>query len=238
MAKKGETVKHDPVNVEVREGRGSRKAQELRANGKIPAIVYGMKKDIVKIALPGALAETIIHSGTHTMQIVLNGKNETVLIQDVQYDYLNRDIEHVDLMRVDPNQKVSVSVPLEFRGTAKGTKEGGILETQLTELELEVRALEIPDVIRVNVEGLELHQAIHAREVALPAGAKLLNPPEVIVCQVRTVREEAAAGEVETGPAEPEVIGKKKEEEGAEGAAPAGKAAGGGAKASGGPAKK
>ena len=82
------------------------------------------------------------------MEIALNGKPEKMLIQDVQYDYLQANVEHIDLMRIDPTKKVRVKVALEFRGTPKGAKEGGILETPTTEVEIEVSPLHIPDSIR------------------------------------------------------------------------------------------
>ncbi|HEY4329021.1 MAG TPA: hypothetical protein VGN88_04735, partial [Phycisphaerae bacterium] len=116
-------------------------------------------------------------------------------------------------------------IALEFRGTPKGTKEGGILEKQNSEIEIEVSPLEIPDTIRVNVDNLDMHEIIHAKEIVLPEGAKLIDYPEKIICQVRTVKEEVATAVVDAGAAEPEVIGKKKEEEGAEGAAGDAKAA-------------
>jgi large subunit ribosomal protein L25 len=230
---KGTGHKQDkPVALEVRKERGSRKSQFLRLSGKLPGVVYGLGKDPVAIALPFVETVNVLRSGSHILDVTLEGKQEKMLIQDVQYDYLQTTVEHVDLLRIDPNQRVNVKVALEFRGTPKGTKEGGILETQTNELELEVLALAIPDAIRVNVEGLEMHQILHAKEIALPEGAKLVDNPEKIICQVRTVKEEVAAVDVAATTAEPEVIGKKKEEEGAEGATPDAKA---GAKA---PAKK
>ncbi len=224
-------VKTDPIEATIRTDRGSRKAQALRASGRLPGIIYGRKQDAVAVELPGALTEAAIHRGAHILDLVIEGKTEKVLVQDVQYDYLQAEIEHVDLLRVDPNQTVKVKVPLDFRGTPKGTKEGGILETQITELELEVLVTAIPDIIRVNVENLELHGAIHAKDVALPEGAKLVNPPEQILVQVRTVKEQVAATEEPGAVAEPEVIGKKPTDEEAAAAAPAA-----GAKAA--PAKK
>src|SRR6185503_20157141 len=162
---------------------------------------------------------SLLATGTHIIDITLNGKSEKMLIQDVQYDYLQKDIEHIDLLRIDPNKKVKVKVALDFRGTPKGAKEGGILETQTPEIELEVSPLHIPSSIRVNVENLELHQILHAKEIPLPEGATLVDYAEKIICQVRTVKEEVAAVEGVPTATEPEVIGKKKEEEGAEGAA-------------------
>jgi large subunit ribosomal protein L25 len=230
MAKTASHHQEKPVAVELREGRGSRKTQWLRAQGKIPGIVYGLGKDPVAIAMVAPEAVSVLRSGSHIMEVTMpGGKPEKMLIQDVQYDYLQTTVEHIDLLRIDPNQRVKVKVALEFRGTPKGTKEGGILETQTTEIEVEVLALAIPDTIRVNVENLEMHQIVHAKDVQLPEGAKLIDYPEKIICQVRTVKEEVAAVEAAPTATEPEVIGKKKEEEGAEGAAPAAGAAKGAA---------
>src|SRR4051794_14244726 len=210
---------HPPVKAEKRDVRGSRKTQFLRAEGKVPAVIYGLGKEPAMISLPFPEVVTILTSGSHIMEISLNGKAEKMLIQDVQYDYLQTTVEHIDLLRIDPAKKVRVKISLEFRGTPKGTKEGGILERQTSELEIEVSPLAIPDSIRVNVENLEMHQMLHAKEIPLPEGAKLVDYADKIICQVRTVKEEVAAVAVEETSAEPEVIGKKKEEEGAEGAA-------------------
>jgi large subunit ribosomal protein L25 len=219
MAKQEVAKQQKPVTAEVRTTRGSRKAQYLRATGKIPGVVYGLQQQPVLITLPLPETLSVLQSGSHILEVAIEGKAEKMLIQDVQYDYLNANVEHVDLLRIDPNKKVKVKVALDFRGTPKGTKEGGILETQATEVELEVSPLAIPSSIRVNVENLEMHQILHAKEVALPEGATLVDFADKIICQVRTVKEEVAAATAEAGPAEPEVIGKKKEEEGAEGAA-------------------
>ncbi|HVT79759.1 MAG TPA: 50S ribosomal protein L25 [Phycisphaerae bacterium] len=222
MAKNSHAKQEKPVIAEARAQIGTRKTRFLRADGKIPAIIYGLGKDAVKIALPHPEAAAVLRSGSHIMDVSIDGKAEKFLIQDVQYDYLQKEVEHIDLLRIDPKKKVRVKVALEFRGTPKGAKEGGILETQTPEIEVEVSPLEIPDTIRVNVEHLEMHQILHAKDVQLPAGAKLVDYAEKIICQVRTVKEEVAAVVAEAGAAEPEVIGKKKEEEGEEGAAAAG----------------
>jgi len=232
MAKTTTHHQTKPVALELRKERGSRKTQFLRASGKLPGIIYGLGKDPVAVAMPGPETVSVLRSGSHILECTLDGKTEKFLIQDVQYDYLQTTVEHLDLLRIDPNKKVSVKVALEFRGVPKGTKEGGILETQTTEIEVEVSPLAIPDTIRVNVEGLELHGILHAKEIVLPEGAKLLDYPEKIIAQVRTVKEEVAAVEAAPTATEPEVIGKKKEEEGEEGAAAAG------AKAGAAPAKK
>jgi large subunit ribosomal protein L25 len=229
MAKRTIHKQDKALALEIRNERGSRRTRLLRGEGKLPGVVYGLGKDAVTVAFSATEAVAVIHGGSHTIDVTLDGKNEKLLIQDVQYDYLQTTVEHVDFLRIDPNKKVTVRVSLDFRGTPKGTKEGGILETQTSELEIEVSPLNIPDHIRVNVENLEMHQILHASDIALPEGATLSDSPEKIIAQVRTVKEEVAAVVAEAGPAEPEVIGKKKEDE--EGAAAGGDTKGGAPKA-------
>jgi large subunit ribosomal protein L25 len=229
MAKRTIHKQDKALALEIRNERGSRRTRLLRGEGKLPGVVYGLGKEAVTVAFSATEAVAVIHGGSHTIDVTLDGKNEKLLIQDVQYDYLQTTVEHVDFLRIDPNKKVTVRVSLDFRGTPKGTKEGGILETQTSELEIEVSPLNIPDHIRVNVENLEMHQILHASDIALPEGATLSDSPEKIIAQVRTVKEEVAAVVAEAGPAEPEVIGKKKEDE--EGAAAGGDTKGGAPKA-------
>lgn len=213
------------LEVTLRGAPGSKGAEQLRQQGRIPGVIYGLAKENLAIELDAREANRAIHSGAHLVDIQLNGSIEHVLVQDVQYDHLQVAIEHVDFMRIDPNHKVRVKVPLEFRGVPKGAKEGGILEVQIAELELEVLPLEIPDAIRFSVEHLELHGMVHAKDIPLPTAARLINSPEQILCQVRTIKEVEPEVTAEAGPAQPEVIGKKPAE-GEEGAA-AGAAAGG-----------
>ena len=208
MAKQLHAKQEIPVVAEIRASRGSRQTQFLRAEGKTPGIIYGLGKDPIAVSLPTVETLAVLQSGSHIMDVALDGKAEKLLIQDVQYDYLQAGLEHIDLLRIDPKRKVRVKVALEFRGTPKGSKEGGILETQTTVVEIEVSPLQIPDNIRVTVDHLELHDIIHAKDITMPEGAKLMDYPEKIICQVRTVKEEVVAVAVEAGPAEPEVIGK------------------------------
>lgn len=187
-------------------------SQRLRAEGKLPAVVYGLKGESTSISIDAAGAERAVHSGAHLLDLKLNDRVEHVLIQEVQYDHLQKDIVHVDFLRIDPSKKVHVRLAIEFKGVAKGAKEGGVLDVQHAELEVETLPLEIPDSLRVNIDDLELNGVIHARDVALPPGLRLLTPPEQIVCQVKLPKVVEAAVEATPGPTEPEVIGKKPDE--------------------------
>lgn len=202
---------------------GSRANKRLRDSGLIPGVVYGHKQDVLPISMPKKELVNYLEHGAHVFSLSLDGRSETCLVKEVQYDHLGLEVLHVDFARVDLNERVEVTVPLELRGTPKGvSEENGVLTQLITDLEVECLVTEIPELIRHNVAEMKLDEILHVRDIALPSGVKALQDADLIVATVKLVVEEAPAAEaVETGAAEPEVIGKKKEE-GAEGeAAPA-----------------
>jgi large subunit ribosomal protein L25 len=153
------------------------------------------------------------------LTLKVNGQDKQVLIKDVQFDHLGSSPLHVDFARVDLTERITVSVPLEFRGTAAGTVEGGVLEHNLVDLEVECVVTEIPESIRVNVAALKIGDNLHVRELELPAGVIAVTPAEAIVASVRSkVAELDAAAPTEEGAEaqQPEIIGRKEKEKEAE----------------------
>ena len=139
-----------------------------------------------------------------------------MIIKDLQYDYLGKKIIHADLMRVDVTERVKVAVSIEFKGTAKGTTEGGILESHLDHLEVECRVDSIPENIVVSVKEIEVGDVVHASDVELPEGVKLINPPSTLLVTCSLVAAAKSTEEIEAEkPSAPEVIGEpEKAEEG------------------------
>lgn len=208
------------LTAEPRSELGSRANKRLRDSGKIPAVIYGHKQDVLPVKLNRKEVAYHINRGAHLFALKLDGRSETVLIKDVQYDHLGAEVLHVDFARVDLNERVTVTVPLELKGTPKGEADGGVLQQILSDLEIECLVTEIPDAIRHNVSDMEKDSVLHVSDLTPPAGVKILNDPEVIVATVKEILEETpAAAEAEA--AEPEVIGRKAEEaEGEEAAEP------------------
>ena len=201
------------LKAEIRQGSGSKDAAKLRENGQIPAIVYGHKKEPVSIILNAKSFREGLQSGHRLMEVEINKKNETLLIKDVQYDYVGTDIIHVDLMRVDVTEMVRVTVPIELKGTAKGAAEGGMVELITGNLEIECRVTQIPEQIVVSVKEMALNDAIHAKDIQLPEGVKLISSPELLVATCHLVAEVKSTEEVlAEAPAAPEVITAAKEE--------------------------
>jgi len=199
---------------------GSRANKRLRDSGFIPGVIYGHKEAVVPVTLPKKEVVTYLDRGTHLFDIALDGKSEKVLIKEVQYDHLGQEVVHVDFARVSLDEKVEITVPLELKGTPKGEAEGAVLQQIVAELEIECLVTDIPKEIVHNVSDMEKDSVLHVGDLKLPPGVRPLQDPELIVAMVKEIEEAAPAeAAVEEGAAEPEVIGRKAEDE--EGAAAA-----------------
>jgi len=207
------------LEAQIRERTGSKEAARVRRQGQIPAIVYGHKQDPVAISLDAHDFIEGLHHGHRVLDVEVGGKAQKMMIKELQYDHLGRDIVHIDLMRVDVTETVRVSVPIELKGTAQGTHEGGIVEEHADHIEVECMVTNIPEVIVVSVKELGVGQAIHAGDVTLPDGVALVSAPETLLAACHVVAAAKSTEQLEEEvPTAPEVIGEKKEpsEEGTE----------------------
>lgn len=199
-----------------RQAHGSRAARRLRKSGLVPAVVYGHGEGTTAIALPHDDVMKIVRHGTHVVDLQTDGNVQKALIREVQWDCLGKDLLHIDFARVAADERVVVTVPLEIRGTALGIAAGGVLDQPMHSLSVECLVTAVPETIRVNVGELQLGQALHVRELVLPEGVKAMGDPDAVVVHVTQKQVEAEAPAAAAGPesAEPEVIGRQKEEEG------------------------
>ena len=200
---------------EIRERTGSKSSVKVRKQGRIPAVVYGHKKETVAVSLDAHNLVEGLHHGSRVFDIQIGKKKETVMFKNLQYDYLGRDIIHVDLVRVDVTETVKIKVPIELKGTAQGTHEGGIIEEHVAWLEVECMVTDIPETIAVWVKDLGIGQALHAGEVELPEKVKLVSDTNIVLVTCSLVAAAKAAEEIaeEEEPIDPEVISEAKEGE-------------------------
>lgn len=205
-----------------REAHGKRQAQRLRREGKVPGVIYGHGQEPRNVAVDFKGLENALEHGAHIIELNLDGRPQPVLIKQVQFEPVSQAPLHVDFVWVDLNERVVVSVPLEFRGTPVGLHEGGLFEEHLVDLEIEALASKIPDSIRVNVNDLQVGQSLRVSDLDLPAGATPVTAGETVICAVRAKavspeEEEAAELAAEEGEvSEPELIRREKEKEGGE----------------------
>lgn len=206
------------LTAESRKAAGSRAVARLRKEGKLPGIVYGHKEEPQPVAFSLHALELVLQHGAHLLELNLDGVTQQVLIKEVQYDHLGTTPVHVDLARVSLDERVNVKVSVELRGTAKGIKEGGILDLTLADIEVECAVASIPETLRVDVSELGIGQSLHVRDLKLPDGVEAMDAPELVVCTIRVpiAAEAVEAAEEGEGTAAPEVIGRKEKEEAAD----------------------
>lgn len=207
------------LEVEERTKAGSNAAKQVRKKGLVPAVMYGHGEATASLSVPADALYKAIRHGVRIFDVKLKGAVQKTLLRDVQWDPLGHDILHADFYRVRADEKITLDVKVELRGTAPGVTAGGVLVQQVHSLSVECLIVNIPESIRVNIGELQIDQAIHVRELTLPEGVVVKNDPEAIIVQVSKKVEEVAApvaGVPTAEQAEPEVIGRVKAEEEAE----------------------
>ncbi len=200
------------LKVQLRETRGKRHNRRLRAAGAIPAVLYGHERQTVCLSVPADQIDAAVRHGSRLVRLS-GGVNEQAFIRELQWDTWGMNVLHVDFTRVSAHERVEVQVPVELRGEAPGVKEGGIVEHVLHQVRLECEATQIPEKLEVNINDLGVDASVTAAELELPPTAKVLDPVDAVVVQCvlpAAVPEEEVAAAKE---AEPELIGRKPEEE-------------------------
>lgn len=207
-------------------------SKKLRAEGRIPAVIYGGKIQPQSLEVDRkALEDLIHHSASENLLVDLAVDKDArpkrlALVKEVQHYALTGTVVHIDFHEISEAEKVTVMVPVESVGEAAGVKTGGgVLEHVLHKVKVRSLPRDLPEVITVDVTALEIGKAIHIGEIVLPAGVEILGDKHISVLAVKapvTEAEETAATEAGAATAEVEMI-KEKKEDGA--AAPAGKAA-------------
>lgn len=211
--------------------RGKNEARRLRVSGRIPAVIYGAKKETVAVSVDPKEIARILQSetGHNTIFDLKVGDDSTkAMIVDWQTEPIKGKLIHIDMKRIAMDQKLRVKVPILLTGTAEGVKsQGGILEQVLREVEIECLPTNIPNRLEADVTALVFGQVLRVSDLRHSADMKFLTDENQTVAHITAVKEEvaptpeAAAAEAAAVPAEPEVIkkGKQETEEGAPAAA-------------------
>ena len=163
--------------AEARERAGKGASRDLRRNGRVPAVVYGDKKEPLSVHVEEKLLAKMLSSGHFMNSVVMvevGGKANRTLPKDVQFHPVTSRPVHVDFLRIGEHSKVTVAIPVRFDNEedSPGLKRGGVLNVVQHDLELVCDAAHIPDEIHIDLTGLEIGDSIHISQVKLPEGTK------------------------------------------------------------------
>jgi large subunit ribosomal protein L25 len=210
-------MKTDTLKVDSRDTVGKLATRRLRDEGKLPAVLYGHGEPTVNLTMcRDALRAAVRH---HSRIVQLEGaETGQALLQELQWDTFGREVLHVDLLRVVKGERLTVEVEVKGKGEAAGEQNGGVVEHVRHTVEIEVNPAAMPDVLHVNLQGLEVGGTVTAGAIYdLPESAKLLTGEDEVLYTCNLPVEEAeTVEETDTG-TEPELVGGKEKEEDEEG---------------------
>ena len=194
-----------PAEARDRAGKGASRA--LRRDGRVPAVVYGEKKEPLSIHVEEKLLSKMLSTGHFMNSVVMidyQGKPQRTLPKAVDFHPVTSRPIHVDFLRIGEHTKVHVAVPMRFDNeeASPGLKRGGVLNVVIHELELVCDAAHIPNEIHVPLDGLEIGDSIHISAVKLPNGVTPANTEEDFTVATIVAPSAMKAEEEETAPAD------------------------------------
>jgi large subunit ribosomal protein L25 len=164
------------LDATARHGSGKGAARQARREGLVPGVIYGGGKDPVSINLKFNELIKRLKAGKFLATLIklrVDGEEQTVICRAVQRDVVRDLPVHADFLRLTERSRINLSIPVEFenREASPGIKKGGVLTVVRSEVELKVRAGDIPEQVVVDLTGLDINDTVKISDVTLPRGA-------------------------------------------------------------------
>lgn len=166
---------------------GKKDASDLRKQNQIPCVVYGAGEQVSFTALENDLKKIVWNPNVYQIELDIAGKKYNTIMKDIQYHPVNDRVVHVDFMQLVPNKPVKVKIPVRLTGTADGVKKGGKLFQNFRKLTLMATPEQLPDVIEIKVDDLNIGDMIRIKQLKYE-GVKFLETLDAVVCAVKTSR--------------------------------------------------
>lgn len=206
------------LQTEVRQQSGKNAVRQLRSTGVLPGVIYGQKSKPVPVSVSIKDLYSILsceYGKNALIKLHIEGGEEVVIVKELQVDPIYGKPLHVDFYRVDLDTPIEVRVPFIPRGQAKGVLAGGEMNVVFRTVPILVKPNDIPPCIEADISGLNIHEMLQVKDLALPSGIKVLLDADRTLVAIATERKEIpeqAEGEIEAAEAE---ATEKKEGEGA-----------------------
>ncbi|MGQ9847365.1 MAG: 50S ribosomal protein L25 [Bacteroidales bacterium] len=161
-------MKSIELKAVVRENLGKKASKSLRKKELIPCEIYGGEKNIHVAIEEKFLNKMVFTPYTYYANIDINGENKKVIIKDIQFNPVNDRISHVDFYEISEEKPIVAKLPVKIVGLAKGVKEGGRLLQEMRYIHVKGLLKDMPEIVEINVENLEIGKTIHASDVNIP----------------------------------------------------------------------
>jgi large subunit ribosomal protein L25 len=184
------------IEGQLRTATGKSATRQLRSQDLVPGVIYGGAKEINFTASAKAFKPLVYTPDFQLASVVVDGKTYTCILKDIQFDKVTDRLNHVDLLELVEDKKVSATIPLKFTGTSAGVKAGGKLVIKMKALKVKAYPKDLRENIEVDITNLELNANIRVEDVKIE-NYEILNSPRIPIASVTMTRqlkqEEAAA---------------------------------------------
>jgi len=216
--------------VEVSKRESGENPNSLRRKGKLPGVLYGPERDSVSLKVDEKKMKDLMNEITRStrLELTIDDEIHKVFIRDIQYDHLTDDPVHLDFYEVPDDYTVEMEIPVVTVGTPEGVSSGGIMDQLMETITVHGEATDIPEILRLDVEDLEIGDSIHVSDLDL-GDLEILTPQDRTVLSILAPRKEIEIdlteptigeellGEEELAEGEEEELAEGEEEELAEG---------------------
>jgi len=174
---------------ELRNKLGKSATKEVRAEGKVPCILYGQKDtDNVNFSVYHADFKNLVYTpNTYKVQLNVENNSYEAILQDLQFHPVSETILHADFLLVDNKHPVVVNIPVKIVGESKGVREGGKLRLKLKKLRVKGLLKDLPEFIEVSIDGLLIGQSVKVETIEIP-GLEILDSAANAIVSVKTCR--------------------------------------------------
>jgi large subunit ribosomal protein L25 len=190
------------LEITRREAAHSREVRRLRRSGRVPGVLYGHGLEPLVFDVDARELRNALAGSGAVLELALEGKTTAAVLKDAQRHPVRNDLMHVDLLRVDLDERITATVGVTLVGgeDAPGVREGGVLSSPVSELNIEAKPADIPDTVEVDVSGLEAAGTLTLGQVTAPSGVTFLDDPEETIVATITAPtpEEAPEEEIES----------------------------------------
>jgi large subunit ribosomal protein L25 len=190
--------------VETRELLGSAESRRLRRNGGIPIVLYGGGRDSIHLATTRLAFGEVLKYHSAVVRLKAGEVVQTALVREVAWNTFGDHVEHLDLLRVEPEDEVAVSVPLHFVGIPAGISHGGEMQVLMKDIPVLARVKDMPTELRLDISELNVGDSVHVRDYEFPDGVRASGEADDLIIQIKepkiveeTTDEEAAGLEGE-----------------------------------------
>lgn len=177
------------INVESREDIGKKAAKSIRKSGKIPAVIYSKKNGVTHFTTTHKDVKSMVFTPEFKLaEISLNGTTHKALLKEVIFHPVTDEIQHLDFLELIDGQPLKADIPVKFKGTSPGVKNGGKLIRTLRKVKVKTTPENLVDTLFVSIDGLKLGSAVRVRDIEQSEGVEILVEGAIPVANVEVPR--------------------------------------------------